>query len=177
MPPGQGRKTAIRLVLAPTERDRLAALLRATDTPAPLARRARLLLLVADGLPLSHIATRVGIGRHKIAPWVRRYQAHGLAGLADRRASGTRPPPAPHLLHGLTPGMYAVGTRVYWGGDPAQPWRVRWQRITYYPVGGPLIEYAIGTDDNTDTWPGWVDAAGVVPWEERPSTLEDKGTA
>ncbi len=164
----QGRKTALRLVLSPTERDQLAALLRATTTPALLARRVRLLLLVADGLPLSHVAAIVGIGRHKIAPWVRRYQAQGLAGLTDRRASGTRHRMAPHLLHGLTPVMYEQGTRVSWAGDPAQPWRVCWQRVTYRPTDPPLVEYALTPDDTANARPVWVDAAGVVPWEERP---------
>jgi len=65
-----------------------------------------MLLLLADGLSLTAIAAMVGISRRFVYKWVRRFQAHGIAGLADTRgryrrlvrttpAQGTRGQPEP----------------------------------------------------------------------------------
>jgi transposase-like protein len=86
----RGRTTSLTLRLTPTQRRTLLAWQRATRIPAGLARRGRLILLVADGVPLSHVATTVGISRRFVYKWVRRFLAQGVEGLADKPCRGVR---------------------------------------------------------------------------------------
>jgi transposase-like protein len=55
-----------------------------TQRPAGQARRARLLLLVAQGVPVQGVAHAVGLTRQHVYKWVRRFQHEGVAGLHDR---------------------------------------------------------------------------------------------
>jgi transposase len=70
------------------DRERLTALLRSTTAEAGLARRARIVLLAADGLTGEEIAERVGVSLPTIRAWRRRYESSGMDGLADRERSG-----------------------------------------------------------------------------------------
>ena len=56
-------KPALTIRLAADERHTLLAWQRSTTIPAGRARRGRIILLVADGVPISHIADTVGISR------------------------------------------------------------------------------------------------------------------
>jgi transposase len=58
---------------------------------AGLARRARIVLLAADGVPVKDIAVRVGVSRQTVIAWKKRYLADGVGGLEDRPKPG-RPP-------------------------------------------------------------------------------------
>ena len=84
----RGRKTSFTIRLTPAERQTLLAWQRATTTPAGLARRGRIILLLADGVPISHIAATVGISRRFVYKWVQRFLQAGLEGLADQRDRG-----------------------------------------------------------------------------------------
>ena len=55
---------------------------------AGLVRRARIVLLVADGLPLDQVAREVGVRPHVVRTWADRYRAGGLAALQDRPRPG-----------------------------------------------------------------------------------------
>ncbi len=66
----------------------LAALTRRTTAAVGPVRRARIVLLAADGVPLDRIAREVGVRRNVVRTWVDRYRAAGLAGLQDRPRSG-----------------------------------------------------------------------------------------
>jgi transposase len=57
---------------------------RATTVPAGLARRGRILLLLADGVTITDVATAVGISRKHIYKWIRRFVQKGLEGLTDK---------------------------------------------------------------------------------------------
>jgi putative transposase len=59
--------------------------------------RCRLLAIrhLLDGHPLDETAGRFALGRTQLYHWVRRYNAEGVAGLADRPRSGL-PPTLPH---------------------------------------------------------------------------------
>ena len=81
----RGRTTSFIIRLTPAERQTLLAGQRATSIPAGQARRGRMLLLLADGVPISHIAAVVGMSRRHVYKWVQRFQQEGLAGLADQR--------------------------------------------------------------------------------------------
>jgi hypothetical protein len=66
----------------------LEALMRRTTVAVGLVRRARIVLLAADGTPLDRIARQVGVDRTVVRLWVDRYRAGGLAALEDRPRSG-----------------------------------------------------------------------------------------
>ena len=80
----RGRKTSLTIRLTPAERQTLQAWQRATTTPAGLARRGRILLLLADRMPISDIARTVGISRRFVYKWVQRFGQEGLEGLIDK---------------------------------------------------------------------------------------------
>ena len=63
---------------------------RSTNIPAGRARRGRIILLLAEGMPISHIADLVGIRRRYVYKWVERFLHEGVAGLADLPGRGAR---------------------------------------------------------------------------------------
>jgi transposase len=83
-----GPRSARVVDLSDQERATLAALTRRTTVAAGLVRRARMVLLAADGMPLDRIAREVGADRTIVRPWVDRYRAGGLAALQDRPRPG-----------------------------------------------------------------------------------------
>jgi transposase len=74
--------------LSDQERAALMGLTRRTTAAVGLVRRARMILLAADGLPLDRIARTVGTDRTSVRTWLDRYRADGLVGLQDRPRSG-----------------------------------------------------------------------------------------
>jgi hypothetical protein len=89
----RGRYTSITIRLTPNERQTLLAWQRSTSIPAGRARRGRVILLMADRVPVSHIAATVGISRRFVYKWVQRFLQAGLEGLADKPGRGRRPEP------------------------------------------------------------------------------------
>jgi len=84
------RRTSLTIRLTAKERQTLLAWQRATTIPAGHARRGRIILLMADGVPISHIADMVGINRRFVYKWVQRFLQAGLEGLADQPGRGHR---------------------------------------------------------------------------------------
>ena len=76
------------IVLADPVRAELVHLMRATTTAAGLARRARIVLLAADGIAIRHIGPRVGVSRTVVRDWLDRFRVQGIAGLQDLPRSG-----------------------------------------------------------------------------------------
>jgi transposase len=66
----------------------LEALRRRTTLAAGLARRARVILLAANNVPLARIARELRLDRKAVRIWIDRYRAAGLNGLRDRPRSG-----------------------------------------------------------------------------------------
>lgn len=108
----RGRKTQLRVELTGEARQQLECYQRSTTISAGLARRARIILLLASGAPVSHVARLVGMQRRHVYKWANRFNTFQLAGLQDRpRGGSTRsvagpciaPRPAPH------PGPLAAG--------------------------------------------------------------------
>ncbi|HEY5868431.1 MAG TPA: helix-turn-helix domain-containing protein [Candidatus Tectomicrobia bacterium] len=87
----RGRKTALTLRLTPRERLTLLAWQRSTTMTLGRARRARIILLLADGMPIAHIAATVGISRRFVYKWAKRFLEEGIEGLADRPGRGFSP--------------------------------------------------------------------------------------
>src|SRR5438093_9042096 len=87
----RGRKTALTICLAVDERHTFMVWQCSITIPAGRARRGRIILLVADGVPISHVADTVGISRRFVYKWLRRFMQEGIAGLADKPGRGYRP--------------------------------------------------------------------------------------
>jgi transposase len=79
------------IAVSPAERAELERLQRAPSTPAGLSRRARAVLLMAQGVAGVEIAERIGYTVVQVSRIRRRYAGSGVAGLHDRVKSG-RPP-------------------------------------------------------------------------------------
>jgi transposase len=86
----RGRTTSLTLCLTPAQRQTLQAWQRATKISVGHARRGRIILLLADGVPISSIAATVGISRRFVYKWVRRFLEQGVEGLADKPGRGYR---------------------------------------------------------------------------------------
>jgi hypothetical protein len=62
----QGRKTSVTIRLTPVQRQTLMTWQRSTAIPAGLARRGRIILLLADGVTITDIAAAVSMSRGHI---------------------------------------------------------------------------------------------------------------
>jgi transposase len=69
------------VVLPAPDRAQLSALATNGNTAQKIAVRARLLLMLADHLGPSHIATRLRLSRNHVHYWMRRYVALGVSGI------------------------------------------------------------------------------------------------
>ena len=87
----RGAKTSLSITLSSDDRRTLESQQRSTSVRAGLARRGRIILCIADGLPVVETARRVGISRRLVYKWVERFRAEGIDGLQDKPRPG-RPP-------------------------------------------------------------------------------------
>src|SRR5215831_13963156 len=72
------------------ERDELTARLRSRTLPAEDVRRARLVLMLADGNSYTIIQAALGCNRSYISQWKQRFERDGLAGLYSRHKGSER---------------------------------------------------------------------------------------
>lgn len=79
------------VLLTTTQRQELETMLRRTTLAAGLARRARAILLLADGHSVSAVGRAVAMQRRHLDKWMDRFRQHGIAGLSDAKRTG-RPP-------------------------------------------------------------------------------------
>ena len=91
---------AMRVLLTAAERADLEHLLRATSTPSGIARRARCILLLADGASYADVCAALGVTDRFVARWKQRYQEGGVLALADAPRAGRQD-------HRLTPAVEA----------------------------------------------------------------------
>ena len=87
----RGRKSQLVLTLSAEQRYELESWQRSTTLGAGLARRGRIILLLADGQSVSDVARQVAMGRRHIYKWVERFKAQGLRGLYDKPGRGRKP--------------------------------------------------------------------------------------
>jgi len=76
------------LALREGDRKKLGDLFRLPSVPSGLAKRARIVLLAADGMPNAQIARMVGVSRPTVIGWRERYQQGGIRALEDEPRSG-----------------------------------------------------------------------------------------
>ena len=94
----RGRTTSLTIRLTPAQRQTLLAWQRATTISAGRARRGRIILLMADGVPITDVAATVGISRRFVYKWAQRFLEKGLEGLADKPGRGYRRVPRQPVL-------------------------------------------------------------------------------
>lgn len=87
----RGRKSSWKVELSDSQRSELDRWLRSTRLAAGLARRARVVLLVAEGQHFSQAARTCGLTIRNARKWVRRYLDQGLEGLKDKTGRGRKP--------------------------------------------------------------------------------------
>jgi hypothetical protein len=81
----RGRHASLVIRLSPTEHAMLSAWQRSTRLSLGQQQRGRMLLLLADGLPVVTVAQRVGRSRRAVYLWTKRFQEQGIAGLYTKR--------------------------------------------------------------------------------------------
>jgi Winged helix-turn helix len=87
----RGRTSAIKINLTRDQREALESLLRRQKTPVGLAKRARAILLLAEGERFTQTAQRVALGERHLRKWARRFIEQGVAGLQDSPRPGRVP--------------------------------------------------------------------------------------
>jgi hypothetical protein len=87
----RGRTSSLTITLPPEQRQTLVAWQRSLTLPAGQVRRARMVLLRADGLSIADIARTVGGSRRLVYKWLRRFHRLGMAGLLELPRHGSRP--------------------------------------------------------------------------------------
>jgi hypothetical protein len=101
------------LLLVAGDRAQLVAWSKRPKTAQALAMRSRIVLLAADGLSNTAIASRLHTMQHTVGKWRRRYLESGLDGLVDE--------PRPGTSNKLSDRMWSVC------------WRSRWSRPRQMP--------------------------------------------
>ena len=136
------------------DRDELESWLRSRSLKAGLVKRARIVLLAADGAPNREIATPGGVSRPTVIGWRSRYGERGLAGLEDERRAGRprrsimpgivaatlTPPPKQHGVTHWSSRLLAAQLRIgdatvarAWREFGVQPWRAESFRFSTDP--------------------------------------------
>ena len=87
----RGRTSSIKISLTREQRETLEGLLRRQKTPVGLAKRARAILLLAQGERFSQAAERIGLGERHLRKWARRFIEQGVEGLQERPRPGRVP--------------------------------------------------------------------------------------
>jgi len=82
-----GRR-AVPLTVATEDRVQLESIARSQSVLAALARRAQIILRLADGETNSAVAERYQVSRPTVSLWRTRYDEHGLAGLHNEPKPG-----------------------------------------------------------------------------------------
>ena len=98
----RGRTSSIKISLTSEQREALARLLRRQKTPIGLAKRARAVLLLAEGKSFSQTSERVGLGERHLRKWARRFTEQGVEGLQERSRPRRVPvfPPSSGVVSG-----------------------------------------------------------------------------
>jgi transposase len=81
---------ATKIWLDPETRARLESWLRATTTEQRMVRRARIVLLAAEGKASRAIAREVRVMTGIVSLWRKRFAAYGIAGLKDKPRPGAK---------------------------------------------------------------------------------------
>ncbi len=139
--------TSAALVLREGDRQRLGDLVRPTGVPSDLARRARIVLLAADGMPNAEIARIVGVSRPTVIGWRERYAQGGIERLEDEPRPGR-----PRVIDEID---VVIATLADGGRPPAQ------LGLTHWSVRSLAGELGISFASVARIWRRW----GIRPDE------------
>jgi transposase len=149
----------------PRDREVLTSWVRSPSIRAGLARRARVVLLAADGTGTNEIVRRTGLSKPTVIFWKRRYAAEGIGGLADRPKPGkprttddvavvlrTLEPPPEHLgvthwssrLLAAELGLSNVKVAQVWREHGLQPWRTQTFKFSTDPQLEAKVRDVVG---------------------------------
>ncbi|WP_405124837.1 IS630 family transposase [Ralstonia pseudosolanacearum] len=81
-------RPGIAVEVSASEREQLVAMSRSRSLPHSLVRRAKIVLMAADGHSNAEIAAQCAVTPPAVTHWKRRFVAQGLAGLHDQAKSG-----------------------------------------------------------------------------------------
>ncbi len=147
-------RAAPALMLREGDRAELERLTRASSVRAGLAQRARIVLLAAQGLSNTTIASQVGVSRSTVIAWREWYQAAGIVGLDDQDRSGRprtidrkaviaatlKPPPKKYGVTHWSTRLLAQHLKIsdtavarIWREHDIQPWRTESFRFSTDP--------------------------------------------
>ena len=87
----RGRKSPMVIELTKEEKETLEHWQRSTVIPAGLARRGRIILLLAQKKTLTETAKIVGMERCNVRKWAKRFLKHRIEGLYDQKGRGRKP--------------------------------------------------------------------------------------
>lgn len=87
----RGRKRSFVVEFSPEQQADLERWQRSTTVSVGLARRARVLLLLAEGRSLKDAARTAGMTIRNARKWVHRFLKSGVAGLYDQAGRGRKP--------------------------------------------------------------------------------------
>src|SRR5438874_8157959 len=87
----QGRHSAIHIEMHDQTRATLVGWLRKQKTPIGLAKRARAMLLLADGYSFAATARQVELRERHVRKWALRFVACGIDELYDKQPPGRQP--------------------------------------------------------------------------------------
>ena len=87
----RGRKKSFSVSVSDSQRAALQQWLRSTTVAAGLARRARLILLLAEGRTYADAAQTAGLTIRNARKWALRFIRHGPSGLHDQPRPGRQP--------------------------------------------------------------------------------------
>ena len=82
------QKSPLSIVLSPSEQTELSVVARSHTRSFAFVQRARIILLLADGVNLSQIAIQLGVQRRIVRKWGQRFSINRLAGLQDAPRPG-----------------------------------------------------------------------------------------
>ena len=83
-------RCSVPIVLSCAERSELECLIRGHSTPQHLARRARMIVMAADGVGVGETALRLGVWRKGVSFWRARWRAGGGGSAAERLCDAPR---------------------------------------------------------------------------------------
>lgn len=128
------------IVLTGDERVELERRAAAQTSTVRQQRRARIVLLCAEGTPLRQIAAQVGMDEHQVGQWRRRFLSDRIEGLEDK----PRPGRPRRLGHDERMALAAVATSEKDDNDPVAGWTHLELSLAMHNAGVPVSASQVG---------------------------------
>lgn len=87
----RGRKTNLKIKIDEESQETLKSWLRQQKIELRLAKRAKAILLLAEGESYTATSKQVGLTDRNVRKWAKRFMEEGIKGLYDKARSGRKP--------------------------------------------------------------------------------------